>query len=307
MITNFALVGLHGVMGSSGGRGSSRTGESSETISDGIVDVLMTGVAIIVPLIITLYLFQVALNFVSKALDPFIRLLGWMGVIERVESVALITFLIDVGVYPLVIDFLTELIAIAVLFGIVVLVGTVGRNRYGERVISTVDLAIASVPGVGTIYKSFRRMGDVMLDNEAENFQDVKLVECFGQDIYVIGFETSPSPATVEESTGHDEMKTMFLPLAPNPVTGGLLTHVPRDQVYDVDMTIEEGVRSILTSGVASGEGGDQRTELSMGDLDSITDIDLQNAITVEPDRDPGAGPEPRASEGDDGPKGDRG
>jgi len=125
MITNFALVGLHGVMGSSGGRGSSRTGESSETISDGIVDVLMTGVAIIVPLIITLYLFQVALNFVSKALDPFIRLLGWMGVIERVESVALITFLIDVGVYPLVIDFLTELIAIAVLFGIVVLVGTV--------------------------------------------------------------------------------------------------------------------------------------------------------------------------------------
>jgi len=260
-----------------------------ESLSEGIVDVLMTGVAIIVPLIITLYLFQVALSFVSKALDPFVRLLAWIGLIDRVESVQLITFLIDVGIYPLVVDFLTELIAVAVLFGIVVMVGTVGRNRYGERVISTVDLAIASIPGVGTVYKSFRRMGDVMLDSEAENFQDVKLIECLGDDIYVIGFETSPSPATVEKSTGHAEMVTVFIPLAPNPVTGGFLTHVPREQVFDVEMTIEEGVRSILTSGVATGEGPDERTEILMGDLDSITDIDLQNAITVEEERVDGA------------------
>lgn len=265
------------------------TQEGDESLSEGIVDVLMTGVAIIVPLIITLYLFQVALSFVNKALDPFVRLLAWIGLIDRVESVQLITFLIDVGIYPLVVDFLTELIAVAVLFGIVVMVGTVGRNRYGERVISTVDLAIASIPGVGTVYKSFRRMGDVMLDSEAENFQDVKLIECLGDDIYVIGFETSPSPATVEKSTGHAEMVTVFIPLAPNPVTGGFLTHVPREQVFDVEMTIEEGVRSILTSGVATGEGPDERTEILMGDLDSITDIDLQNAITVEEERVDGA------------------
>jgi len=291
IVTPFGLVGLHRVMDSSEESGGATDGTQGgdESLSEGIVDVLMTGVAIIVPLIITLYLFQVALSFVSKALDPFVRLLAWIGLIDRVESVQLITFLIDVGIYPLVVDFLTELIAVAVLFGIVVMVGTVGRNRYGERVISTVDLAIASIPGVGTVYKSFRRMGDVMLDSEAENFQDVKLIECLGDDIYVIGFETSPSPATVEKSTGHAEMVTVFIPLAPNPVTGGFLTHVPREQVFDVEMTIEEGVRSILTSGVATGEGPDERTEILMGDLDSITDIDLQNAITVEEERVDGA------------------
>jgi uncharacterized membrane protein len=291
IVTPFGLVGLHRVMDSSEESGGATDGtqEGDESLSEGIVDVLMTGVAIIVPLIITLYLFQVALSFVNKALDPFVRLLAWIGLIDRVESVQLITFLIDVGIYPLVVDFLTELIAVAVLFGIVVMVGTVGRNRYGERVISTVDLAIASIPGVGTVYKSFRRMGDVMLDSEAENFQDVKLIECLGDDIYVIGFETSPSPATVEKSTGHAEMVTVFIPLAPNPVTGGFLTHVPREQVFDVEMTIEEGVRSILTSGVATGEGPDERTEILMGDLDSITDIDLQNAITVEEERVDGA------------------
>lgn len=291
IVTPFGLVGLHGVMASSEESGGATDGTQGgdESLSEGIVDVLMTGVAIIVPLIITLYLFQVALSFVSKALDPFVQLLAWIGLIDRVESVQLITFLIDVGIYPLVVDFLTELIAVAVLFGIVVVVGTVGRNRYGERVISTVDLAIASIPGVGTVYKSFRRMGDVMLDSEAENFQDVKLIECLGDDIYVIGFETSPSPATVEKSAGHAEMVTVFIPLAPNPVTGGFLTHVPREQVLDVEMTIEEGVRSILTSGVATGEGSDERTEISMGDLDSITDIDLQNAITVEEKRVDGA------------------
>jgi uncharacterized membrane protein len=82
-------------------------------------------------------------------------------------------------------------------------------------------------------------------------------------------------------------MVTMFIPMAPNPVTGGFLTYVPESQVYDIDMTIEEGVRSILTSGVATGEGANQTTEIAMGDLEKITDIErLQDAIARDEDED---------------------
>ena len=110
-------------------------------------------------------------------------------------------------------------------------------------------------------------MGDVVLDEGNEQFQDVKLVQCFGDDVYVLGFQTGGSPATIENSTGHDEMVSMFLPLAPNPVTGGLLTYIPKDDVYDVDLTVEEGIRSILTSGVATEEGAGNTIGVDMEEL----------------------------------------
>ena len=152
--------------------------------------------------------------------------------------------------------------------------GTVGRNQYGERLISAFDLVIASIPGLGTIYKSFRRMGDVMLGEDGENFQEVKLVECFGDDVFVLGFKTSDSPATIEDGANQGEMVSMFLPLAPNPVTGGFLTYVPKADVRDVDMTVEEGVRSILTSGVATAPERADSRQLGIDDVEIIGGVE---------------------------------
>jgi len=256
--------------------------ETGGSIYDRTQQTLLTGIAITIPVIVTLYILTVVLDFVSGALDPFIALLRWFGIIEQFERVRFVSLLIEVGVYPYVVDFFTELVALIVLFLLVAAIGTVGRNRYGERLIDVFDFAITSIPGVGTVYKSFRRMGDVMLDEGGENFQDIKLVQCFEEDVYVLGFVTSESPETIETSTGHDDMVSMFLPLAPNPVTGGLLTYVPESDVYDIDMTVEEGVRSILTSGVATGRGVEESAQLTMDDLKRVTDLDWRESIRTD-------------------------
>jgi uncharacterized membrane protein len=241
---------------------------------------LLTGLAITVPVIVTIYVLTIALDFVTKALGPFIAILEWLGVIGAFERIEVFSLLVELGLYSSVVGVFTELVAIVVLFGIIAVVGAVGHNRYGEQVIDYIDVALAAIPGVGTVYKSFRRMGDVMLDENGENFQEIKLIQCFDDDVYVIGFKTSDAPETIETSTGHEEMVAMFLPLAPNPVTGGFLTYVPESKIYDIDMTIEEGVRSILTSGIATGEGTEDRTALTMGNLKQVADFEtLQGAI----------------------------
>jgi uncharacterized membrane protein len=233
----------------------------------------LTGIAIIIPIIVTLYVLTVILDFIVGALAPFIRLLQWLGVIQWVENVELIGLLIELGVYGFVVDIFTELVAIVILLVVVVLVGSVGHNRYGERLVAVFDFVIASIPGLGTVYKSFRRMGDVMLGDEGENFQEVKLVECFGEGVYVIGFKTTDSPAAVERSAGREEMVSMFLPLAPNPVTGGFLTYIPEENLHDIDMTVDEAIRSILTSGVATGPGTEDGRTFSLDDVREVTDI----------------------------------
>jgi uncharacterized membrane protein len=248
--------------------------EAGESLYEGVTDVLMTGIAIIVPLVITIYVLNAVLGFVTDALRPLVDLLKWMGAIQWFQDIRFIELLIQLDVYTYVVDFLGELIAVIVLVGVVVLVGSLGQHRYGQQVVGFVDLAISSVPGAGTVYKSFRRMGDVMLDEGSENFEEVKLVQCLGDDIYMLGFETGQSPEAPIEATGHDDMVTMFLPLAPNPVTGGYLTYVPESRVYDVDMTIEEGIRSILTSGVAADdEAGMLPEDHALSDVDSIEDV----------------------------------
>ena len=271
-------------MGSSGESDSSAGStipakEAGKSLYEGVIDVVMNGVAIILPVVVTLYLLAIALEFVRDALVPLIGILRWLGLIQWFERVELVRLLIELGVYRMVVGFLTELITLGLLFGLVVLVGTVGHNRYGKQVIRHVDLAISAIPGIGTVYKSFRRMGDVVLDDEAENFQDVKLVQCLDTDMYVIGFETSRSPAAVESATGHEEMVALFIPMAPNPVTGGFLTHVPESRVMDVDLTIEEGVRSILTSGVAVGDRGDKMGEATVDDLGNIANGDAVRGV----------------------------
>ncbi|MBV0900796.1 DUF502 domain-containing protein [Haloarcula salina] len=237
-------------------------------------ETILTGVAITVPVVVTIYVLSVVLDFVVEALVPVIQVLRWLGVIEAVESVYLVGLLIDLGVYSHIVDFLTELIAVLVLLSVVLIVGSVGSHRYGELLVDLFDFVIARIPAVGTVYQSFRRMSDVMVGNGGdENFQDVKLVECFGDDVYVLGFQTNRSLQTVEAGVDHDDMVAMFLPLAPNPVTGGFLTYIPESNLHDVDMTVEEAVRSILTSGVASGDGMNDPNTLSLTDIQGVPNV----------------------------------
>jgi len=95
----------------------------------------------------------------------------------------------------------------------------------------------------------------VMLESDTQSFRDVKLVEFPHEGAYTLGFVTTETPPELAEPAGHADMLTLFLPLAPNPVMGGHLVHMPADRVMDVDMTVEEGIRAIVTSGVAVGGG----------------------------------------------------
>lgn len=271
--------------------GEGRTWPSITDIGTAIYEhfwnVFLTGVAIIVPVVVTLYLAGIALKYVRDGLALFVFALEYFDVIQRFESVELIAFLIEVNVYSFVVGFVAELIALVLLLAVIMIVGAVGHNRYGERIIELIDFAIASIPGVGTVYKSFRRMGDVMLDSEAENFQDIKLVNALGDEMYVLGFETSAAPVSVEASADHEEMATLFIPMAPNPVTGGFLTYVPRENVHDIDMTIEDGVRSILTSGVATGKNAADGGQLGLDDIQNVASVEqLQSALSIKRETD---------------------
>jgi len=210
---------------------------------------LLTGFALTIPLFVTLLVVGVVVNSLSNVLDPVVTFAFEMSGSRLQPSET-----------P---PYLLKLIALVVLLVTVFCIGFVAERRSGQgRVEAMVDAAIKRIPGVGSLYTSFDEMSQMLLDSDTQSFQEVVLVEHPTADSYTVAFVTASTPPEIEQATGNSEMVTLFMPMAPNPVMGGHVVHVPVERVYDVDMTVEEGVRSIVTSGVAIGESG---TQLSLG------------------------------------------
>jgi len=256
--------------GSPGNRvpGSETAREASQSAYESALDVLTTGVVTLLPIVVTVYILDAAFGIILSVLDPVLKVLAYFGLLDVVRENVVVTFLVEAGIYGSAADFVGAITSFLILVAVVVGVGTVARNRYGERVVDLFDYLFCSLPGVGSVYRAFRRMGDAMLESEAENFRDVKLVQYPTDGSYMIAFETATTPANVRGATENASMRTLFVPLAPNPVMGGFLAHFPEEKVLDVDMTVEEGIQGLVTSGMAMDADGFSPAELRQFGLD---------------------------------------
>ncbi|MWG36056.1 DUF502 domain-containing protein [Halomarina oriensis] len=228
---------------------------------------LVTGAALILPLLVSLVVISVLLNFVSGLLDPIVTMLGQQfGFVETDTSASVV---------------LVKTVAVVVTVAAMLALGMVAnRSPTGGRATQVFHNGLERIPGFGSIYTGFRQMSEVVVDSDVDSFQDVKLVEYPSEGSYTIAFVTAETPTNIEQATGTDDMVTLFMPMAPNPVMGGFVLHVSRDRVVDVDMTVEEGVRSIVTSGVTV--SGENRQTVSPDRLQAMG-IDT-TAQQVDPD-----------------------
>jgi uncharacterized membrane protein len=196
-------------------------------------DAMVTGIAITIPVIVTVIVLGFVVNFISNTLNP---------VVDVVDTAF--------GSSPP--DPAVKVLAAVTLVLTILAVGLVAQRSPSERSVeNSFDQMMARIPGIGSVYTSFNEMSELLLDSDTESFQEVKLVEYPDEGSYTVAFLTADTPARIEHATGHDEMQTLFLPMAPNPVMGGFVIHVSEDRIIDVDMTVQEGIRSIVTSGVA--------------------------------------------------------
>jgi len=198
---------------------------------------LLTGVAVIVPSVITLAVLGFAFNAVYNYLDAF--------------STAIVPLLPE-STLPVGREVAIEVATPLVFVGSILLIGAaVESTRYGELAVDYADYAIEQVPGVGSVYQGFRQMSDAMLESDGGNFQEVVLVEFPTEDVYTLAFVTSETPDAVARPADGGEMRTLFMPMAPNPVMGGHVLFVPERRIVDVGLSVEEGIRALVTSGVA--------------------------------------------------------
>jgi uncharacterized membrane protein len=138
-------------------------------------------------------------------------------------------------------------IGVAAIVAIILLAGMVASNLIGRRLVAGFHRTIESVPFLNRIYRAVRQISDTLLSENSTVFRRVGLVEFPRRGAYSICFVTSEDSGEIEIKLGR-RMMNVFVPTSPNPMSGFMLT-VPVDEVMPLSMSVEDGMKVVVSAG----------------------------------------------------------
>lgn len=154
-------------------------------------------------------------------------------------------------------------IGLLVLVVLLVFVGWMLRWAVGRKLVGWWNSVLSRLPVTRTIYNASSQIAQTVLARKEKLFQRCALIEYPYPGSYSLAFVTARSPDEIEKEMGEDAI-TVFLPTAPNPASGYLLM-LPVDRVRMLDMSVEDGLKLVLSAGaVVPGEEARHVTGLDM-------------------------------------------
>ncbi len=170
---------------------------------------------------------------------------------------------IDATVVPLIPDrynpqvFLLEYLGVHIPgFGLVAvfigltLIGFIAAVLGGRVLVRTGEKILNRMPVIRSVYGALKQIFETILESKSRSFREVVLVEYPRRGIWVIGFITGSTQGEVQNTIA-DDVVNIFVPTTPNP-TSGFLLFVPRQDMVVLDMTIEEGIKMVVSGGIVT-------------------------------------------------------
>jgi uncharacterized membrane protein len=130
---------------------------------------------------------------------------------------------------------------------VLLITGLAVTNFLGRRLVAYWENLMKRIPLVRSIYGGVKSFAESVF-SQKNTFRKVVMVEYPRLGMWSIGFVTSEDIAEVSAKTGKQQM-CVYVPTTPNP-TSGLIVMVPREQVTELDMTVDQAMRMIITCGV---------------------------------------------------------
>ncbi len=131
---------------------------------------------------------------------------------------------------------------------VLVITGMLGANLLGRRLVKFYESLLERIPFVRTVYGVVKHFAEVVFSDSTTSFKKVLLIEYPRENLYSLAFQTSEDPAEVHAVTG-EPIVAVFLPTTPNP-TSGFMLFVPTRSVVELDMSVEEALKMIISLGV---------------------------------------------------------
>ena len=197
-------------------------------MTDSMRKYFVTGLLILVPLAITLWV----VNLIIGTMDQSLLLLP-----ERWRPEAVVGFRIP-G--------LGTILTLLIIF----LTGLATRNFIGKHVVLVWEAIVVRIPVVNTIYSSVKQVSDTLFSSSGNAFRKARLVEYPRRGCWTIAFLTGVPGGDVKNHLQGDYV-SLYVPTTPNP-TSGFFLMVPREDTIELDMTVDAALKYIVSMGVVA-------------------------------------------------------
>ncbi len=196
----------------------------------------ITGIIVVAPIALTVYLVTFVVGFIDENVLP---LLG-----ERYNPETYLPFAVPgIGV-------LIFVVAIA-------LIGWIATGLVGRTVVRIGENLLDRMPVVRSVYSALKQIFETVFSQSSRAFRDVVLIPYPRQGCWALGFATGTTRGEVQDAI-QNEVVNVFLPTTPNP-TSGYLLFLPRKDVIFLKMTVEQGIKLVISGGIVTPEVSDGR------------------------------------------------
>ena len=183
-----------------------------------------TGIVVLVPIGLTIYLSKFLINTSSKILPSQINPNYYLPFkIPGLEIIITIIFIIFIGFISL--------------------------SYLGKKFLNLIDFLFKKIPLLGTFWSAIKQMSQSFKESGSKS-KSVVLVQYPRKDVWAVGFATKENTGEITNKTGR-QLINVFVPTTPNP-TSGFLLMFPKEDVIYLNMTFEEASKFIVSAGTTT-------------------------------------------------------
>jgi uncharacterized membrane protein len=194
-------------------------------------DYLIAGVLVTAPITITIWLTTGIINFIDNRVGK------------------LIPAKYDPEMY---LPFPLPGLGVIVVIVFLLLVGMLTTNFLGRYFVNIGERILDRLPIVRSLYGATKQILETVFASQSDAFREVVMIEYPRKGMWVIGFLTGAAKGEVQKYTA-DDVVNIFVPTTPNP-TSGFLLFVPRKDVKILNMTVEQGIKLVVSAGIVTPE-----------------------------------------------------
>ncbi len=206
--------------------------------------VFLTGFLVTLPIALTFFI----LNFLFSNLDAL--------------SPTFTKWLILMGV-PLPEGYRIPFLGVIMTFVIVFFVGALTTNIFGKKLLHLWERIVEKIPFVRRLYKGSKQVVSSFTSMDTKSFSKVVIIEFPRKGLHAIAFVTGKTRGELQRLTS-DKHINVFVPTTPNP-TSGFIIFIDPSEVIELDMTIEEGIKYVISGGLVTPEQAQKLIEEANG------------------------------------------
>jgi len=199
-------------------------------LQDKLKESFIGGLILLTPLILTIIIIKIFLGWTGGLTDSLVNAFG-------------------IGQYIGHNVLAGQLIVLAGSSIFIVIIGTIGRSKNGRNILGGFGKLVNLVPLYRTLYFSLKHFATALVENKS-HYEKAVIVEHPQKGIYRLGFTTSEAAEEIQQVDDR-KLLNVFMPNSPNP-TAGIMAILPEERIHDVDLTVREAFKLVMTTGISN-------------------------------------------------------